>query len=293
MPLDALLLHPTTKRRVLAILAMGQPPHSLLLIGAPGRGKPAVAEAVARHLLNLKANQSARAHAAIWWAADGAAITIEQIRELHDFTKLKTTGERAIRRIIILPDAERMTLEAQNAFLKLLEEPPADTMIILTAPQVLSLLPTIVSRTQSLAVHAVEPNEIEAYYQELGYTPAAIRRACLLSEGRMGLIDALLKADSSHPLVRQIDQAKAILSTSTYERLAMVDSLAKQKEELPLLLVALRVVAKAALYQASQKGKAADTRRWHHILSAISEAEAKLVRRAQAKLLLAWLMLEL
>lgn len=70
---------------------------------------------------------------------------IESIREIIHYLTLRTAnaGEN---RGVLMEDAHQMTEPAQNAFLKTLEEPPEDTIIILTAPREDLLLPTILSR---------------------------------------------------------------------------------------------------------------------------------------------------
>lgn len=73
------------------------------------------------------------------------SVKIEQIRELIKLTSSKPYGGG--NRLIIVKNFETATPEAANAFLKLLEEPPSDTYIILTTVAVDMLLPTIVSRS--------------------------------------------------------------------------------------------------------------------------------------------------
>ncbi len=74
-------------------------------------------------------------------------IAIDQARELiKRLTYPPLEGER---RVVIIPDAERLSLEAANALLKTLEEPPADTLTLLTTSQREALPATIVSRCQS------------------------------------------------------------------------------------------------------------------------------------------------
>ncbi len=64
-------------------------------------------------------------------------------------------------KVAIITDADAMNASAANAFLKLLEEPPAQTVFILTTPQPDALLPTIVSRCQRLRFDLLSPETIE------------------------------------------------------------------------------------------------------------------------------------
>lgn len=70
---------------------------------------------------------------------------IESIREIIHYLTLQTANKNENRGVLI-ENAHLMTEAAQNAFLKTLEEPPRDTIIILTAPREDLLLPTIISR---------------------------------------------------------------------------------------------------------------------------------------------------
>ena len=69
------------------------------------------------------------------------------------------------RKIYIIPDAEKLTLQAQNALLKTLEEPPEYAVIILIANGVVSFLPTILSRCVVLQTRAVGEEQIARFLQ--------------------------------------------------------------------------------------------------------------------------------
>jgi DNA polymerase-3 subunit delta' len=77
-------------------------------------------------------------------------VRIEQIRELGKVLNLKPYT--CSKKIFILFEAQRLSLDAANAFLKTLEEPPAHSYIFLTSSQPKALLPTIISRCITLRV---------------------------------------------------------------------------------------------------------------------------------------------
>ncbi|MEI9914152.1 MAG: hypothetical protein WDN66_04200 [Candidatus Saccharibacteria bacterium] len=60
---------------------------------------------------------------------DLKSISIDEVRAINDFLMLKVPVKRTINRIVIIEKAERLTLEAQNALLKNLEEPPLGTVL--------------------------------------------------------------------------------------------------------------------------------------------------------------------
>ena len=84
---------------------------------------------------------------------DQSSIKISHIRELQHQLSFKPYS--APFKVAIINEADKLTLPAQHALLKTLEEPPASSIIILTAPQKEVLLPTIISRCQIIQI----PNE--------------------------------------------------------------------------------------------------------------------------------------
>lgn len=77
---------------------------------------------------------------------DRGQITVDQIRDLFQFLGL--SSHQSGFRIILVEQADRLNTQSANAFLKMLEEPPAKTLFLLVTDQFNQLLPTIKSRTQ-------------------------------------------------------------------------------------------------------------------------------------------------
>jgi DNA polymerase III delta prime subunit len=281
-----MIIHPLVKRQLQAVIA--NPPHALLIVGPEGAGKGTIATYIVSELLGT--TPAGEIHQAYFKRIEptGTSIPIEAIRDLQQFTRLRTTGKGNIRRAVIIEQGHLLTTEAQNAFLKLLEEPPADTIIILTVVGEQALLPTIYSRAQQLQLRPPDLEAAASYFEK--HDQAAIQKAYFMSSGQPGLMSALLN-EEEHPLVASINDAKQLLTQSKYERLCRIDALAKQKEQLPQLLAALQRVCQAALKQASEKQS--DIRKWHSMLKHIQRAQDALTRNAQPKLLLTDLFLAL
>ena len=87
-------------------------------------------------------------------------IPIEDIRELKRILSFAPQGNAW--RLAIIAEADKMSEEAANAFLKLLEEPGSNTLLILISPHRDLLLPTIVSRTQALGFLTVSDTLMKA-----------------------------------------------------------------------------------------------------------------------------------
>jgi len=93
--------------------------------------------------------------------SSGTFIKIEQIREIQASVYLKPFMGR--KKVYLIDEADRMNAEAANCFLKTLEEPPADSFLILITSRPFSLLPTIVSRCQRLRFQPLTSTQIEQY----------------------------------------------------------------------------------------------------------------------------------
>lgn len=278
--MDSLILHETTSAQLEHFML--HPSHALLLTGPAGIGKTAIAEALATKMLGVQLS-SHPYHLTI--RPEGASISIDAVRKLQKFLLLKTTGDQPLRRSVLLEYAHLLTVEAQNAFLKLLEEPPADTLIILTANSPRALLPTILSRTQHIAINAPTEDQLQPLMQARGKGGEAAKQAYFLSGGLPGLLSALL-ADSDHPLTASVNLAKEVLQKQSFERLCMVDSLSKQKEAALGLAEALERIAKAGLSSASTKHDVARVKQWHAIRKAALQAQQSLEKSANTKLTL-------
>lgn len=113
------------------------------------------------------------------WAAP--TIGIEQIRELRRKATMKPLEGR---RLVLIAEADKMTIPAANSLLKLLEEPPDTMHLILTAAKVNSMLPTILSRCQEIRFGPLADNEIETALIEKAQLPP--ERALLLARMSQG-----------------------------------------------------------------------------------------------------------
>ena len=290
---EELLLHPHTKTYVAQYL--GRPSHAVMLVGGNGVGKTYLAETLAADVLGItqKALPQYPYFKHITAEKDKDSISIDAIRELQRFLQLKTVGKRPLRRMVIVEHADQLTTEAQNAYLKLLEEPPADTVMILTVTNQRTLLPTILSRVQSITVYAPEEVAVKDYFAGLGKDSASVSQAFFLSGGLPGLMQALLDGDADHPLMQGVTTAKEVLQKQTFERLALVEGLSKQKETAGYVVEALQRIAQTGIEQSAMKADTVRLKRWQRILQAAANARIALSQGANAKLTLSALMLEL
>ncbi|MFH1962725.1 MAG: DNA polymerase III subunit delta' [bacterium] len=116
--------------------------------------------------------------------ADGKFIKIGQIREINKETSLSIF--EAQYRVYILKEVEKMNAEAVNAFLKILEEPPKNTIFILTTNAIDSLFSTIVSRCQLVRFNLLSLQNEEKVLREKGVSQEEASFLTNISAGRPG-----------------------------------------------------------------------------------------------------------
>jgi DNA polymerase-3 subunit delta' len=162
--LEALAEQPRAAQLLARALETGRVAHAYAFIGPPGTGRTTAALAFAQALLCEKRGCGACRdcrHAAARQHPDlhvivptppeknprgTPLIRLDEIHELERKASLRPAT--AARKVFILDDADRMTPEGPQAFLKTLEEPPARTVMILVLPTARALPATVLSRCQ-------------------------------------------------------------------------------------------------------------------------------------------------
>lgn len=112
-------------------------------------------------------------------------IKINQIRQLESQIVLKPYEAR--HKVFIVQEAEFMNIEASNSFLKTLEEPPGNSLLILIVERLKGLTPTITSRCQLIRLRPLETSElVSILINEHGIPKEKARFLSRVSEGRLG-----------------------------------------------------------------------------------------------------------
>lgn len=156
-------------------------------------------------------------------------ITIDIIRRLHTLTRAKSEQTQCI----VVVGADTMSPAAQNAFLKLLEEPTASTVFILLIHQPGKLLPTVLSRLQMQQIQAITSEQSGLLLDRLKVTDAARRQQLLFIAG--GLPARLTKLSADEALFEAeaalLRQAREFVQGTAYQRLMVCQALKGSRQQ--------------------------------------------------------------
>lgn len=198
---------PLLHKRTEALLRMYQrsPMHALLLTGSDGVGKYYIAQWLAKQLVSTTRTVEVE--------LKKSTISIDQIRELYQATR---TGND---QTVIIKDAHRLSKEAQNAFLKLLEEPPKNTRFILTSNHAGSLLSTIRSRSQLIEILPPSKQQLRHYAQQNNFTSTSVDSLIYSSQQLPGIFVQALNNDAFQTThTDMITEAKYFYTSTQYQR---------------------------------------------------------------------------
>ncbi len=157
-----------------------------------------------------------------------ANISVDEIRDLiRSFSY--GTYQGSWRTAVIL-HADKMRSEAANAMLKTLEEPPHRSILILTAPSLESLLPTIVSRCQYFRLGPVPTPDLAAYLQETkGATPENATYIAELSGGNVRLALTVVTDEAQETQERALRFLIALFESRESQTFTALEQLASSK----------------------------------------------------------------
>ena len=249
--------------------------HAYIFFGAARIGKRLVAAGLAGYLEtgDFSADPNARilSDALIISPGTENSIGIDRIREIKNF--IWQMPNRSPYRTVIIDGGENLTPEAQNALLKINEEPPSQGLIILVVNDYERLLPTIQSRMQKLYFAGVpEANIRELLVREWKCDAKKAEELARESNGAPGLAWAMLFDEQFQTLKIS---AEKFLKMDAYGRKAFIKDLVEPEEfNFSRFLEALAIVY---IGNAASRGKRAlaghDFNVWHRLMDLRREAD--------------------
>jgi DNA polymerase-3 subunit delta' len=223
-------------------VADDRPAHAYLISGPPQIGKTTLARSLAL-ALNCRSTHSPRPcgqcrscqlinagkHPDVHLIEpDGARVKIDQVRALqHDLSLRPVEGRY---RVAIFNQFEVATIEAQNALLKMLEEPPDYVVLIVLASDPELLLPTIVSRCQQVPLRPLTITQVrEALIKQWNVEANHADLLAHLSGGRLGwAVTAAGDASIMPARAKYLDDLQTLLQADRVARFAYAEDLTKK-----------------------------------------------------------------
>ena len=250
------------KKRIGALIEDGRMPHALLLGGPSGSGKKTLAAEISaalncEHLTDKSyplpcrsCNTCRRIFEGSYTdikilekSKDKATIGVDAIKDFREDMFLSATESE--HKVYIIDSAECMTAEAQNALLKVLEEPPRSVTIILLATECDRILTTIKSRVQYLPLERLDDTELAGYLLARSKDATALcaeseekfRGIIMSADGRLGraieLADRRLAEENEEERREVMRFISAIGQRALYSDIyAVISQLPQRRSEL-------------------------------------------------------------
>lgn len=168
-------------------------------------------------------------------ASDKVSIGVDDVRE-QILSEIYMKPYLAKRKVVIIGNGDALSTEAQNALLKVLEEPPEYVVFIICVTNQDRLLDTVLSRSHVMSFFPLSTEEVRAYLEKHYEQSERILFAASLSQGSIGAAVAFLSDENTESLFeKSIAQITALTrdASKVYE---MAEFLIKEKERVHLVI---------------------------------------------------------
>lgn len=215
-------------------------PQTLLFVGPPGVGRRLAASLLARQIQGGVSD----AHPDTFWFG----VVLADLREQSVTAPVKATADLMVRflersplvsdkKVVVVEEMEELTEEAQSAILKTLEEPRADSLIVMIARDESVVLPTILSRAQVVRFVPLRASEISAAVLKLD------EAVIPLVQGSLGRARALgANKRTLQSFLDKVDFWKGLGQAGVEERFGMADKYKERTAALEMVEIGLMVM---------------------------------------------------
>jgi len=206
--------------------------HAYMFEGPSGVGKNTMARELAATLLEMENLFNSPDYIEI--TPDGNSIKIAQIRKLQSDILVKPYKSY---KIYVIDEAQKMTVEAQNALLKTLEEPPKYAIIILITNNKESLLDTIKSRCEIIKFTPIPLVEVADYLTQTGVDKNRASLLANFSRGSMQKAIELSESEDFHIMRDEVQKyVETFLTGSMLDIMDIQSSIEKYKDNITNVL---------------------------------------------------------
>lgn len=238
------------KAQLQALFEQNKVFHAFLLDGAKGLGKKTLANIIAQTAVctNPKAGVACEScsnckkaqkfiHPDVTYPEKTGILqtySIATVRKIRADAYI--APNEAQNKVYIFSDVDNMGISAQNALLKVLEEPPKNVIFILTCANSANILPTIRSRTQQMALNTVSQEELHNYLRK-NYPKENFEEIWQISKGNIGVMLDLMTL-SGWKKTSDITKktALSLISSNEFELLTLVAQLSASKKDFNSML---------------------------------------------------------
>lgn len=240
------IIHPASELTL--SLLVKDLPQALLITGPVGVGLNTIAQYIASEVGGTTFTVQPEKDEKV--DIEKGVISVDSIRRLYTQTRSIQTDKL----VIVVDYAERMGQPAQNAFLKLLEEPGANVHFVLATHIPSKLLPTITSRSQLFEVRPVTHEQSATFLDDLGVKSDQKRTQLLFMAD--GLPAELTRLTSDDTYFEQratiVRDARDLLQSSVYKKLVIANRYKDDRAAALLLLLDASKILKRSISEKPQ-----------------------------------------
>ncbi len=222
--------HDRAKRILNQQIEAGRIGHAYLFVGKNGIGKGLVAKAFASHIMNDQdkglVEQNKHPDFKLW-ETDKKSIGVAIIRSMQEGLFLSPTQSK--RKVVMINEGEKLTTQAQNALLKILEDPPEETTFIILVESLSKLLPTIISRCQIVRFAPLDHKSILNIVDTTNLGKAEEKLLLYLGKGSINDVNQILAEVRLHNVISDLNEVISYLNDrKEYELYKKIEKLVKQ-----------------------------------------------------------------
>ncbi len=243
MNFSCLYGHETIKKRLGLAITQDKISNAYVFEGNPGVGKKLCAHIFATALMCESDNPPCGVCAFCIQAkaktlpdiitvekdSDKTQIGVDIVRE-QVISEVYIKPRNARRKIFIIEQGDILSTEAQNALLKVLEEPPEYVTFIICVTSKEKLLPTVLSRSQTMSFFPLSAETVEKYIQENEKTDKDIKTIAKLCRGSIGMAKDLISDDTKMVRIEKSIKSILNLSKNSLSVRQMTEFLSEEKE---------------------------------------------------------------